>query len=106
MNKFCKYILVFYLCGLAGLAELIAGPVRIHYTEHAVVNKQRLEYALNKLKTATDAPAEKFQFGKLSFEKSDLVVGVLGEKSNWQNLLPAELLDGLKNARSEEHTSE
>lgn len=100
MKGFFKYILVFYLCGLVGLADLIAGPIRILYSEDAVANEQRLQYAVDKMVAATGQQSSVFHFAETPLQKDDLVLGVLGTTEHWEKFVPATLLESLKDKES------
>ncbi len=100
MKVFFRYIFVFYLCGLVGLADLIAAPVRILYAENAVTNEQRLQYAVDKMVNATGQPSSVFRFAETSLKKDDLVLGVLGATEHWEGFVPTTLLESLKDKES------
>src|SRR5690606_30681912 len=100
MKGFFRYILVFYLCGLVGLADLIAGPIRILYTEDAVTNEQRLQYAVDKMVAATGQQSSVFRFAETLLQKDDLLLGVLGTTERWEKFVPATLLESLKDKES------
>lgn len=100
MKVFFRCILVFYLCGLAGLADLIAGPVRVLYAEGAVANEERLQYAVHKMATATGQQSVVFDFTETALQKDDLVLGVLGTADRWERFVPATLLKNLQSDES------
>lgn len=100
MKVFFKYILVFCLCGLTGLADLVAGPVRVLYVEDAVANEQRLQYAVEKMVVATGQSSAVFRFEEMGLQKDDLLLGVLGGTNHWEELVPKTLLESLKNDES------
>ena len=100
MKFFLKYIFLFCVFGLMGRNALSAEPIRVLYAENEVVNQQRLQYAVNKLTVATQKPSAVFRFGETALQKGDLLLGVLGTTARWQELVPAKLLDDLKNKES------
>lgn len=101
MNSFYKYILVFYLCGCAGLASLFAGPVRVLYTNDGVQNTQRLTYALDRLMEASGAKTSLLSsLSGSALQKTDLLLGLLGDGRRWQDEVPAKLLERLAKAES------
>lgn len=100
MKVFCRYILVFYLCVLAGLADVIADPIRVLYATDAVANEQRLQFAVDKMVAATGQSSAIFRFGETALQKDDLVLGVLGTAGRWEELVPATLLENLQSDES------
>ena len=100
MDRIFRYILVVYLCGLAGLADLIAGPVRILYSTESVINEQRLQYAVDKLTAATGQDAAVFHFGETSLTAGDVLLGVIGDQGHWEQVIPAEVRKSLQTGES------
>lgn len=100
MKGYFKYILLVYMVGLVGLADLIAGPSRVFYNNEAVDNEQRLQYAVDKIAKVTGQEKTLFDFGKTSFKKGDLVLGLLGTAKKWERFVPAALLNDLKDKES------
>lgn len=100
MKFFVKYILVLCVWGLFTWNAWGATPIRVLYTEEAVSNTQRLQYAVAKMVDATGKKSTEFRFGETSLHQGDLLLGVLGTSGQWTELIPTTLLEGLEGAES------
>src|SRR5690606_30086071 len=99
-NSFGKYIVIFYLCVLAGLADLTARPVRTLVIEDRVANKSRFDYAIEKLPSA----GETVRMASLpaAYRKAtgdDVIIGLL-DGASWDRYVPEALLQQLKKKES------